>query len=281
MIKPGHYQTKSSLNSESKDIIRIIGPKPGKKGFWITDDGKTIADYVLEEDYVNMNTVKNLDYVKSQEAKINIFADFEPVEIDEVIDNQNESDETEQLFEQRNYQNNVVQINVKESVQKKYEDPKVLETKNILHKIDIDFLNQKNFDKYGERPYKKEKIKFEVPLILNYNISKLETTIELLDLDVELVLDCIVKESFQNIESLLRDELRNLLILKHIPEDKKYGMLEVNENLSHLQNIGPGPTKIQVYKNPEEVVIKSNETLEQKITEVSNYINNLLNNKTE
>lgn len=76
MIKRGHYQSKASLNSEKPEIIRVLGPRKSKPGYFVVQGDKDYSEFEIENEYVFMETVP----LETAAPKKNIF-DFEPIEV--------------------------------------------------------------------------------------------------------------------------------------------------------------------------------------------------------
>lgn len=226
MIVKGFYQTKASLKSDSKEIIRIIGPDLTKLSNWKTIEGKSIPEYILEGEYVLLDMAPNKEAIindeKKQKTLKSIFAGLE-----DIIDEDSDEDSDVGGYEPP------IKMNVKVSecdedinviytpptqlidfgkLKSQLVIPKVKEVEIILDKINIDKLNEKHFNKFGERPFKKQTIEVKLPLELNFNIDKLKTTINLLDLDINIVIDILIKNCIFDFDKTIKKAMSDLLI---------------------------------------------------------------------
>lgn len=311
IIRPGHYQTKSSLGSDKPDIIRVLGIDKTKTDSWITQDGKSIPSYVLEQDYVALDTVPTLK--NKTKPKKNLFADFSSVDVEnQVVGNQqpvnqqpvNQPPANQQPVNQNplDSKNPVIteillnQGNTIFSQPNPYEAIKTIPFDiSVIDKINIDKLNEKSMDKFGIEKYKKPEIVLEVPILLDYEISKLRTTIELLDLDEDVIVTYLAENisfDFTRAIKLKLKELLNQVDDEPKPEPKPEPVyvptnpviIEQSEK-PVITKIGtdfvptPGTEKITNPVNkPIEVNMKS-VSLEKEITEISEYLNGFLSNK--
>lgn len=249
MITKGFYQTKASLNTDSKEIIRIIGADINRLANWMTQDGKSIPEYVLEQEYVPLDMQPNKDAFKinqkNQEKLKNILAGIgSEDDVEEVIEDEYPLNNDEDIVV--NVPNKYPE-KTRTFVEKSKVDPKVQEVQIILDKINIDNINKKNQEKFGESNLKKKTIQISIPLELNYDFDKLKTTIQLLDLDLNIVVDMIVKGINIDISRNIRQSL-----VKMLSETEQNSEItpffkpieQINEHNSQ-QIVGPGPTKIQ------------------------------------
>jgi len=249
MITKGFYQTKASLNTDSKEIIRIIGADINRLANWMTQDGKSIPEYVLEQEYVPLDMQPNQDAFKinqKNQAKLkNILAGIGGEDdVEEVIEEEYPLDNNDDI---------VVKVpdkypeQTRTFVEKPKVDPKVQEVQIILDKINIDNLNKKNQEKFGESNLKKKTIQISIPLELNYDFDKLKTTIQLLDLDLNIVVDMIVKGINIDISRNIRQSLVKMLSETEEKGEIKpfFNPIESITEYNSQQIVGPGPTKIQ------------------------------------
>lgn len=221
IILPGHYCTKSTLDAEVKQIIRIIG-KSQREGYWITDDKKEIPEYILLDDYVALDTVPQAK--PQRKFGKDIFGDFKPVEIN-VTEEQVETDDyefqqpkpqqttihrqtsdnneklialTDKQFEEllnrqivkhkepsdNNEVNDDTNVN-KATNDSKHEQNNYIDkqTLSIISKASIVSLNDSYEKKYGDRPYKQKKLSLNIELPIDFDLNKLQQIIELFELD--------------------------------------------------------------------------------------------------
>lgn len=260
IILPGHYCNKSTLESEVKQIIRIIG-KSNREGYWITDEHKEIPEYVLLDDYVALDTVASQP---KQKFGKDIFGDFAPVHIDNEITNDNE-EEIEPSETKQNNDGNITLTNEQfekllksipiSTNNKRY---KVIEKPNnyqldeqtlsIIRKAEICTLNHNHEKKYGDRPYKYKKLNVTIELPIVYELNKLRQIIELFELDERKIAEFIshqVKIDYQKITDLIYSKLVGFQ--KEPPENIKQlaeKMHEVNEK-NNQQELESGINEVE------------------------------------
>jgi len=215
IIRLGHYQEKNSLGSEKPTIIRIIGEDPKRDGYWLSQDGQKFSEYALDEQYVFLETSISENIKKS--APLNIFDGLEEVS------NIPTKEYTEQPL--------LIQVPSIKNIfteQQKIE-PKIPFDISIINKINIDNLNKISMNKFGIEKYRKPIIEIILPITFNYDIKKLKQTIELLELDENIILDFLVDQiSIDNIKPLIKSKLKNFLL----SEDEEI-IEEINIQTNH------------------------------------------------
>ena len=238
IITLGHYQSKDSLRSEKPDIIRILGPDQKRDGYWLTQDNKSIPSYELENNWIKIYTASSEK--QTIKAPIDIFAGIG--EFSEVLENEVNY---EQQIENPSNKESIITYSEKQ-IQKQIQKPiqktevKIPFDISIIEKINIDTLNKKAFDSLGiENKYKKPIINIELPITFNYDIDKLKQTIELLELNENIIVDYLVSEiSINNIQPLIKQELKKLLIRKELYEKviiaSEFIEKSINKNIEEL-----------------------------------------------
>lgn len=263
IITVGHYQSKNSLNSDKADIIRIIGEDSTREGYWKTQDGKTIPGYDILENWIKLDTHSTKEGKKL--PPINIF--------DGLGDNSEIEEEFEQptihkvqppIFEQElKFQEQLRQQNVSPIIQEQIIQEQVPFDISILEKINIDNLNKKAYDAYGiENKFKKPIIEIILPIVFNYDIDKLKQTIELLELDENIILDFLVKEiTINTLRPLIKQRLKEKLL------EEQNDLLGTFTNNSTIY-VPIVEEKIELIKQPEDVIQKAQEKLLEKVNTV-------------
>jgi hypothetical protein len=292
IIMLGHYQTNNSLNSEKAEIIRIIGPDKEKDGNWITQDKKSIPTYILEQEYTFLDTIPTAGF-KANKPPISIFAGLTELSDSEQNEKQNITED---------YNQAVKPIYTKEiTLQVK---PKIIETPisfdiSVLDKISIDSLNKKAFEKLGIEKYKKPIIQIPLDIELNYDISKIKQTIDLLDLDQDTVLNYIVNSiDLNDIKPLIKLYLYNFINMetsvnkvyektteiteKILDSSKAFNTIPTLEvsiidkskiDTSSIYGPGLNHQNVPFLKEIEEKTIEK-EIIEQGISEIEKYLTN-------
>jgi len=265
IIIPGQYQLKSTIGTEKPEIIRIMGADVKHPDNWLTLDKKSIPSYVIENDYVRLDMIPNLEYAKKETP--DIFGDFEAIELNEIqtpLQTKQTPENTKTKFEI---------IKEEFSNENEIKNITILPESHIsiiLKKINIDILNKKaNFSK---DEIKKPIINIEIPITLNYEIDKLRATIDLMDLDINEVIDFIVNSTSLNILPLLKQAL-------------KYELLNINEKKSIDKNLTSAHIEEQIMDiNKKDIPIIISETNEKneknsldfvysEIKTINNYLN--------
>ena len=261
IITIGHYQSKDSLNSEKPDIIRVLGSDRKKEGYWITQDGKSIPSYELENNWIKLYT--SASKVEAKQLPMNLFAG---------IDDNSDYEEIQE--KEVNLSNPEASITIQHKIEEKKIIPKQIPFDiTIIEKINIDFLNKKAFDNFGiENKIKKQTLNINLPIEFNYDIEKLRQTIELLSLDENIIIDFLIESiSIIEIKKLLKERLRKNLFDK---------IIKTNEVIQKVNSeiIKTEPIIEKTYIEPvkiEKIINNNNEILEG-ISEIEKYLKNLI-----
>jgi len=268
IIRLGHYQEKTSIGSDKPNIIRILGPDKTRENYWLTQDNKIIPDYELEEYYIFLDY--NSSKQKQQSLPANIFDDFEEVLIENVSNEKIINVQNQIQNELVTNQDNIEAIYPTKFISK----PKPVSFDiSVIDAILISTLNKKSMEKFGIEKYSKPIIDIDIPITFDYDISKLKYTIELLDLNENIILDHLInKIPIENIRLLLKQKIKKLLS-EDIPTLK---IIELPKE--------PIIEKIQepIIEKIQEPIIEisdskvNNESLDEQISEVSQYLNTLI-----
>lgn len=307
IILPGHYCTKSTLDAEVKQIIRIIG-KSQREGYWITDDKKEIPEYILLDDYVALDTVPQAK--PQRKFGKDIFGDFKPVEIN-VTEEQVETDDyefqqpkpqqttiyrqksdnneklialTDKQFEEllnrqivkhrepnNDDTNDEVNAKNKATNDSKHEQNNYIDkqTLSIISKASIVSLNDSYEKKYGDRPYKQKKLSLNIELPIDFDLNKLQQIIELFELDDKQIARYIAHQIKINYEEIAS------IVLQAIN----------GINVNNGNNISETKTQPNIKPNHEHKHINKQANIEKDNQEVIENgikdINNLLSNFLE
>ena len=270
IITLGFYQEKSSIDAEKPEIIRIIGESKKRTGYWVSQEGKEYSDADLEDNFIRIElSNKN---VKEKPLPSKLFEGLGEINLEE----------PQQYIQQT--VSNIHPVQQIQELEKVIQQPIIKEIpinfdKAILEKLQIDRLNKINMEQYGEPLYKdKPVLKIELPVTLNYDIKKLQQTIDILSLDAEEIAIYIINEiNITNIKELLITEFLKLLDTKNNNniqietkpiETKPIETKSIEQQLSEEMK----DKIIEVYTNPETVQPKSI-SQEEMITEISNIDN--------
>lgn len=255
IVRRGHYCSKATLNSEVKDIIRILGPDKNRTGYYITQDGTSISEYALDN-YVYLDTVPDGEKV-STDKKRNIMADFAPTE--------QKPNTLEYQEEIETYQEEVVETVIKKPVKHiiSEEDKKLFEIQQLIEKANIHKLNDYQDKKFGTRPYKPSNISITINVEIPYDIKKLSQICELFEIEYRDISKLIVK-NIQLPNEFIQQKIENALRGSEILE-------ESNENHIQTSQSNNKPKPIEYQENIE--------TLNSGIQEVDNYLTDFFNGK--
>ncbi len=276
IIIPGHYQSKDSFNSEKPDIMRLLGPDKNKEGYWINQDKKSIPEYELTENWILLDTSSNKEGKKL--PPINIFAGIGDVDDNETFFN---SELNPPIAEDSSLK--FTKINEELTIEPKREKTKKLSEEilkkveipfdiSIIEKINIDNLNKIAFDKFGiDKKFRKPIINVNLPIEFNYDINKLRQTIDLLELDENIIINFLIEQlDLNSIKPLLKSKIKEYLIkeneeiiqpniviekqiIDEIPEKKVDEIIEIIPEIIPINN-------------------EKDEILKKGISEIENYI---------
>jgi hypothetical protein len=219
IFEPGIYQFINSLESSEPKIIRIIGQIDDNN--YKTQDGQIIPYYVLLNDYVKIDAYSSKEEKENKLSVRNkLFSDFEPIKINKEI----KQKEIEINFEQKlvtiSSMNDINDIVNNKQEQSSFDI-------SIFNKITVENLNKKNNDKFGEQKYKNTKIPILLELDFPYDIDKLKTAIEILDLDENIVLTELVKRIKFDYSNIIINKLKELFEVQTV---------EAKNNLLSIEN---------------------------------------------
>lgn len=279
MITLGFYQSKHSLNSERPDIIRILGPSKNREGYWLTQDGDEKPEYDLLENYIKLDYTNS--EVKPKQVPTKLFEGLSEINHDNIIQ------QTQQVQQKQ-------EITVSPITQPIIKEIPINFDKAILEKLQIDRLNAVNQEKYGEPLYRTKPIlNVSIPIELNYDVKKLQQSIDILNLDAEEIALYIINDiDIEYIRNLIVDAFLSKLEIKQSTEDiqpivqqsivqqPKEELLKKDEIVGNLDTL----EQIEVYKDlniQEEPKQISQEHLLEQITQVSKYINDTLFNNNK
>lgn len=186
IIKPGHYCTKDTINMETKNIIRILGPDKNKEGYWVTSDGKSLHESYIVDDYIPLDTQMVND--EKTRRKPDIMRGFAPVEIFETENEIHVPEEIPKLYTKETTE-------TVRNIPEKIPQPKIDKTTELIEKASIQSLNAHYKKRYGTEPYKPLEIEIPVKIIIKYEPTKLNQLIELFDIDIHKVSEIIYKNT--------------------------------------------------------------------------------------
>ncbi len=264
IIIPGHYQTKSSLGSDKIEMIRVLGPDTTKEGYWLIADEtkankkKSISEYTLYEDYVLLDTAYSADVVRKSPPK-NIFAGLDDESNSEIIEEPTHAQPLSETIVNSSISSGVANILTPINPQQHG-----IKADNFLSsfvdKINIVKLNEKNLAKKGEKKYPDS---YVLPLSINlehiYDLTKLKSLIEFLDLDEDEISDYIV-------DLILQENLRN------IKTEIKNQILNSKENLiNSSKNVPKNTFNVSIDPKPQ-IEIKLNSTGTANLTKIPNLL---------
>lgn len=222
IIIPGLWIKKSTINSDNKDIIRIIGEDPEKEGNWLTTDSNgsnvkeysSLPDYVIERDY---SLLQRLEYSSKPSKKLKLGdIDKEPVVIEQKI-----VEEKDEKIPKEDSDKNLDPIYLEEQLQK----IKIPETTKVVYKERK--LEEQIFDKI--KLESTDEVEFRIIIKNVPNINKLKNTAEYLNLDLDILSNLLrehIKENvLESLKSIIKKELNNK------NQDKDFDLSNFKEKL--------------------------------------------------
>jgi hypothetical protein len=241
IIRPGHYRLKSTLDSDTAKIIRIMGQDPQNPNFWLTIEGERYSDYDIQSGWVFINT----SHTESVPEKQNMQKVFKGL---------GTSQETSDVIPAPSLPSeHSIITHHREPVKKTIEE-------EILTKCHIDTINKENFDKHGiETKLRSKSIDIDFSLEIPYDIDRLKKTVKLLDLDVKRIAKFLTTQILQlDISQIIEYSVCKLL-------------LESDDNERIIDgNLLVQPTETIPVSNVIPIVIPSTEAIP--VTNVTNVI---------
>lgn len=266
MIKRGHYQSKASLNSEKPEIIRVLGPRKSKPGYFVVQGDKDYSEFEIENEYVFMETVP----LETAAPKKNIF-DFEPIEVSDepkidtvyigedkpvIQSNQDIIPKPKINSDASPYVNLQEGINLLLSGQQ--EILSLLKNSDNTFDTDIDKKRYPNIDNstvidisildkiktstLTKDSNRKTYITVPIELPLDYDITKAKSIADLFEIPLQKIIKDIVNQTFINQEN--HDVLINNIInsvyttitATNETESEKQSNINVNDNHNDIGN---------------------------------------------
>ncbi len=262
IIRKGHYQEKSSINSERPTIIRVLGPDNAKEGYSIIQDGKSLPDYLIDSEYILLDTSSTEKPITKIPPK-NIFDGLLDIEESE---SQLVQTQTTQLI-----QPSIIPVNSThlEPVIINTQPPQIPFDISVIEKINIDNLNLKSMENLGILKYQKPNIDIQINIPFDYDIAKLKHTINLLELDENIIIDYLVQKiQYDLIQSKLKERIKELLF-----GNETEILIDEPEITQSLKSVGLDVVSVvPVVQIPSEKEIE----LEKGISEVSDYLKTLI-----
>lgn len=294
IVIPGHYCSNDTLNAKVKNIIRIIGPDINRNGYWKTQDGKSINESIILDEYTLLSTASHeagSKFTKSKNTrnrKKDIMKGFKPTNKSNIKDeyddyyepeieekpivykqpthNQSNSPYDREIPEHLLPDNNIQRVESK-SVEKP-KDP-FQETKILIEKASIDSLNNNYEKKYGSKPYKPIKLEIPITIEIPYELNKLSQICELFDIDTKTVAQ-IILQKVRLPEEIIFDYIQQELNGQHI------SMVNNMQQSNNTQpnNIIPNTNETVVIKEENE----NQEKIDEGIENIDNYIKSMFGN---
>lgn len=304
----GHWQTKASLEQESPDIIRIIGPSNNDDG-WSSMDGRNYSTYELENYYVKLATSSDGKDQKTKTKNSKLFDG-----LDELVSNhQNNELKPKNVVEtfvshvineqptqiqqtpnstlQEQVQHQQVTTIIQEKIVEKIIEVQANFDTSVIDKLNIDNMNLKNQEAFGEDKYSKPTIVLPIEILFDYDLSRIAQTIDILDLNEKEVIDYLTKKSLTKLEKYVSSSLKNYLhnlitnkievkspeiekVVEKIIEVKTPVIEVVSEQPINEQPVETVLQEIIEVKTPEIEVVKENndEILQKGLEETRNFL---------
>lgn len=270
MIKRGHYQSKASLNSEKPEIIRVLGPRKSKPGYFVVQGDKDYSEFEIENEYVFMETVP----LETAAPKKNIF-DFEPIEVSDepkIDTTYIYTGENKPVFQSNpdiipkpnilSENNSDTYVNIQEGINLILSgqqeilsllknpdntfdagiDKKHYPNIDNITSIDISILDKIKTSTLTKDSNRKTYITVPIELPLDYDITKAKSIADLFEIPLQKIIKDIVNQTFINQEN--HDVLINNIINSvyttitstNETESEKQSNINVNDNHNDTGN---------------------------------------------
>lgn len=205
IIEPGLWIKKSTINSETKEIIRIIGEDPNREGYWlIADSGNvraneypSMSDYEIEREYELFQALNNYKKPAKKLKMGNI--DEKPVErpIQQAPKPFVKPEQPQVTEEESNRYTQHKKVEIPPQPKVVYKERR---------------LEEQIFDKIKNE--QKDEVEFHINVKDLPNLTKLRNTADFLNLDKELLADLYVNEMQDVFLKSLKDVIVKELLLK-------------------------------------------------------------------
>ena len=199
IIEPGLWIKKSTINSETKEIIRIIGEDPNREGYWlIADSGNvraneypSMSDYEIEREYELFQALNNYKKPAKKLKMGNI--DEKPVErpIQQAPKPFVKPEQPQVTEEESNRYTQHKKVEIPPQPKVVYKERR---------------LEEQIFDKIKNE--QKDEVEFHINVKDLPNLTKLRNTADFLNLDKELLADLYVKE----IQDVFLKSLKDVIV---------------------------------------------------------------------
>lgn len=207
IIEPGLWIKKSTINSETKEIIRIIGEDPNREGYWlIADSGNvraneypSMSDYEIEREYELFQALNNYKKPAKKLKMGNI--DEKPVE--------RPTQQAPKPFVKPE-QPRVTEEESNRYTQTQHKKVEIPSETKVVYKERR--LEEQIFDKIKNE--QKDEVEFHINVKDLPNLTKLRNTADFLNLDKELLADLYVNEIQDVFLKSLKDVIVKELLLK-------------------------------------------------------------------
>lgn len=287
-IKPGHYCSEATLNTETKEIIRVLGRDPSNPNYVITGDGKKIPEYTLLNGFVLLDTLateadvnksksdifRGLDTVISKHASLT-YVDESPdvsyADAQYIVDSKTADFRD---YAVREYNDKMISVSVSEQspiIDNPKPENKIRE---LIERAKIDVLNVKEMRRHGVATYKKQIITLPIEFQIEYDIKKLQQLIELFDIEPR----DVVSEIISDIEiphAILEKMVFDMLLSTNQQES-----INTRETVAITE-----PTNIQQpvesITEQSEIIQSNQKTITDTISEIDSVLSKLSSNRSK
>lgn len=275
LVTEGHYCSNDTMDSEIRDIIRVIGPDKNRAGYWKTQDGNFLHESLIIDSYTKLDTIASTQSPKSNNIKSNIFKGLKPTKNDI-----NETDELAEPYDrdipehllpdndQKEYsnsqyatptpQNEDIRSIIGEELQKalgglkehtstkqnipknnnKTEPPKekFKEEKKLIEKASVFNLNKASVKKYGEERYKPTSVNINFEINIPYDLTKLSDICELFEIDYKTVAEILISDDEFVLSDIKKQLFKSIIDELNMPSNNNRNNSEPRRNPKQKEN---------------------------------------------
>lgn len=222
-VIPGWYQSNATLNSEKKEVIRVLGGSEKRRDMFLLADGREMHENEILYSYTFMNTAPD-------ENNTTIFNQVDFGDLPTELDLENETPVIENIKNDRETfepvaqtQNDVYIIENKNIKNDKHtsEQTNQLKSEPKLSEEDI-FVNQL-LNNLKLPDYNPISLDIPVSFTFNYDLDKLKTIFHTMGTDVKTkhkFIDKILDNNISNIHTIIKQAILEYLTIQ-IPVENK------------------------------------------------------------
>ena len=204
MVRLGNYIKKSSLNSETKEIVNIREFNDTTQN-WVTDLGLEIPEYVLLNQYIYLDT--GFNYTNTKKLKPLQFGDLDiQEESEESIEPINDYTDDVSEIKQKTFKTTILNDLSKKPVFKSEQE---ILFDSVISKA---YLTESKIINFKPKQNKKQINKLSINLSFDYDVDMLINSMEFLDINVKEFTNYLTEKLIDTLKSskLLNNAVLNV-----------------------------------------------------------------------